>query len=67
MMLIFRYADSHGEKGSVTMMDKEKLIDYIGKLTTEELNYLASHYQEIVALFEATAPRPHRNNSELTA
>lgn len=49
------------------MTEKEKLLDFVKNLTAEELNYLASHYREIAALFEASAPRPPLNNSELTA
>lgn len=49
------------------MTEKEKLLDFVKKLTADELNYLACNYQEIVALLEASAPRPPLSNSELTA
>ena len=49
------------------MTEKEKLLDFFNNLTTDEINYLALHFQEIVALFAASAPRPPQSNSELTA
>lgn len=49
------------------MTEKEKLLNFFKNLTPDELNYLALHFQEIAALFEASAPRPLQSNSELTA
>ena len=47
--------------------EKAKLLDFVNNLTEEEFNYLASHYQEIIAELEAIAPRPLPDNSVLTA
>ena len=47
--------------------EKAKLLDFVNNLTEEEFNYLASHFQEIIAELEASAPRPLPDNSVLTA
>ena len=47
--------------------DKEKLLDFVNNLTDEDINFLAAHYKEIVALFEATEQPYPRDNPGLTA
>ena len=47
--------------------DKEKLLEFFENLTAEEITYLASNYQDIVALLEAMKRPHHPGNSELTA
>ena len=47
--------------------EKEKLMDFVANLTPEEFNYLAAHFEEIVALFAATSRLDPPDNSLQTA
>ena len=47
--------------------DKENLLEFVSNLTDAEITYLASRFQEIVALFEASEPPCPLGNPGLTA
>lgn len=47
--------------------EKAKLLEFVSNLSEEEFNYLASRYQEIIALFEASEQPCPPGSSQLTA
>lgn len=57
------------EKDGIALMEtgKDKLLKFVENLSDDDLKYLCSCYQEIVALFEASDQPFPLGNHELTA